>query len=476
MRYGLRLRIGLILLCWGVMSSIMAFPVDMDWTLWDSMRGHFALSSSTYRPEVKKEIQWLQQHNRSTYRTLAKSAPYLYSIYQQTQKRHLPAELVLIPLIESEFNPFAYSHMGATGLWQMMPGTASGLGLKINWWYDGRRDLVASTDRALYYLTYLYNFFDQDWLMAVAAYDAGEGTVQNAIDNNILHERDTDVWDLNLPKETQSYVPKLLALAAIIHRPEYYDMQLPNISDEPYLQTVNVGSQIELKTAAKLAGMSLKTLRKLNPGFRRWATDPGGPHTLLIPIDNVSHFQQGLVSLPKAKRVTWRRHTVKPGDSLSKIAIQYHSRVLIIKNVNKLKNDTIRIHQKLLIPKSRHLFSFPNLHRQPAIDEDRIPGPRLVQHTVKNSDSLSKIANRYHVNIRQIQYWNQLKHNGILQNGQILHIWRPHHNHAIQHIVKPGDTLSQLAEHYKTYIKTIKSANHIKNNVIKIGQELTIPI
>lgn len=183
--------------------------------LWSVLQHQFTLNHYENNPAVKAQIEWFLKRKKYIYKLAENAQPYLYYILTQVDKRKLPAEMVLLPMIESAYDPFAFSSAGASGLWQMMPGTASGFGLKQNWWYDGRRDIVASTNAALDYLSYLQSFFNGNWLLAIAAYDSGEGTVLSATRKNIAKGEPTDFWSLNLPRETQAYIPKLLALAEI---------------------------------------------------------------------------------------------------------------------------------------------------------------------------------------------------------------------------------------------------------------------
>ena len=217
----------------------------------------------------------------------------------------------MIPFVESKYEVFAYSSAGAVGIWQLMPGTATGQGLKINWWYDGRRDLMTSTRAALDYLSYLYEFFNQDWLHAIAAYDAGEGTIYNAIKRNRQQAKQTDLWHLSLPKETQRYIPKLLAISAIIADPETYGVELPLVSSDPYFSVIDIKQQIDMQHAANLADIPILTLRYLNPGFKRWATDPLGPHQLIIPIAQSEQFIKRTKQLSQQNYTPWYHHVVQ---------------------------------------------------------------------------------------------------------------------------------------------------------------------
>ena len=195
---------------------------------------------------------------------------YLYYIVEEVQKRDMPMEIALLPLVESTLDPMAYSHNHAAGLWQIMPATGEHLGLQQDWWFDGRRSLRDSTRVALDYLEQLHRKFDNDWLLALAAYNAGNGRVARAQRANAAKGRPTDYWSLKLPRETRRYVPKMLALSRIVADPEAYDVIIPPVANAPAFEIAEIGGQIELARAAELADVNLETLRWLNAGQLRW--------------------------------------------------------------------------------------------------------------------------------------------------------------------------------------------------------------
>lgn len=465
----------------GVTNNDNPAQITINGNLWDDMQDNLQLPDASDQPRVQEQILWFQRHRGYLNKIIKQSAPYIYYIYQQTKIRNLPAELALVPIIESEYYPFAHSKVGAIGLWQMMPGTASGFGLKINWWYDGRRDLIASTKAALDYLAYLHDFFTNDWLLAIAAYDSGEGTVQKAVAYNKRHKRSTSFWSLHLPKETLVYVPKILALSAIIRDPYRYNINLMPINDAPYLEQIDVGSQIDLDQAAKLAGMKTKTLRFLNPGYRRWATDPDGPYTLLVPANKAAGFRQRLDALPNDQRVTWRVHYVTAGETLGVIAHKYRINMTILKKVNHLKTNIIRLKQKLYIPEHFHgKLKSTIIKQKSTIAEESLPGPQRVVHLVCNGDTLWTIADKYGVKVRELCFWNHLTSKTALTKNQKILIWAPPHKytlrtHIFYHKVKSGDSLFVIARHFNSTAKEIRRANHLRNNTIHVGQKLKIP-
>ena len=396
-----------------------------DNDLWSDMRSHFDLDHASNEPDVKKQIQWLQSHPTYLTHAIEQAKPYLHYIYQQTKQRHFPAEIALIPLVESEYDPFAYSSAGAGGLWQLMPGTATGMGVDINWWYDGRRDILTSTETALNYLAYLHNQENQNWLLAVAAYDSGEGRVARAIKENRKVHKNTNFWSLPLPRETHHYLPKLLALAEVIDHPWRYHITLPKMANQPYFDSVDIGSQIDLNQAAQLANIDIDLMHQLNPGFRRWATAPDGPHTLLIPIDKSEQFKKTLTTLPKKERVVWNHYNIKSGDTLGGIAHKNKITVATLRKVNHLTSDLININQKLLIPNQDTQAKIAKAKdRYTRIAKTKSHSPMRISYIVKPNDSFYSIAKKYRVKINDIRFWNNLTHKHILQPNEELTIWK----------------------------------------------------
>lgn len=453
--------------------------------LWKTLAHNFQLSGETpSNPAVKKQIQWYLDNPLYLQTVVNQAKPYLYYIYQQVKARGLPPELVLMPMVESAYDPFAINpHSGATGLWQMMPGTASGFGLRVDWWYDGRRDIAASTSAALDYISYLGDFFDKRWLLAIAAYNAGEGTIQRAVDHNSHLGKPTDFWHLDLSEETSSYVPKILALATIIKHPNRYPINLPKVKQAPYLAEVNMNSQINLIKAAQMANIDLKRLAKLNPGYNRWATDPHGSNTLLIPVTKVDHFIKELKKHPASQRVTWYRIRVQKGDSLAKIAHKYDTSADLIKQINRLNTTHLYPGEALLVPSQQKKITEELLDKVGYFNKKLhdVPDSNVIHYRVKQGDSLSSIAKHFDVSAHQIKFWNKLSGNTI-HKGEKLVIWPPKGTHfnptisTIVYSVKSGDSLYQIAHKYNASIQQIKHINDLDNDVIHPGQTLHIPL
>lgn len=447
--------------------------------VWDVLRSEFALNHEESRQEVQEQIRWIVGHPGYLQKVCRQSEPYIYHILVEIKKRKLPGELALLPMLESAYNPFAYSGVGAAGLWQLMPGTGSHLGLKQDWWFDGRRGVRSSTDAALNYLQYLNKFFHGDWILTIAAYDAGEGSISRSIKSTPYRGRTVSYWELSVPRETQIYVPRLLALAEVFQNPGRYHLSLPEIPYLPYFEEVNIGSQIDLNHAAKMAGISYKELIKLNPGFNHWTTAPYKPFKLLIPAEKVHQFNLNLANLPEEKRVSWQKHTVKPGDNLDNIAIRYHTTVNLIKQLNQLTTNHIKPNQFILIPSTKNAPTVVKIEPAAATIplEHQLATSRnhRIIHIVQDHDTYQKLVTTYSVSVKDIQSWNKLASNQPLQKGQQLVIWK-RVNQPIQYTVKTGDTLSSIAQLHKTKIERIVALNPglNRNEPLPLGQKLFV--
>ncbi|MDA9272222.1 LysM peptidoglycan-binding domain-containing protein, partial [bacterium] len=425
--------------------------------VWDVLRKQFVLNHEVTQPEVQHQIHWLIAHP-SYLRKLAQSEPYMYHILTEIKKRGMPGEIALIPMIESSYDPFAYSGAGAAGLWQLMPGTGTDLGLKQDWWFDGRRSIGSSTDAALNYLLYLHNFFNGNWILAFAAYDSGEGTMARIIKNSRQTGKNIHFWSLPVPSETKAYIPRLLALAEIIQNPQRYHIELPDIPHAPYFEEVNIGSQIDLSHAAKLAGISYRDLIKLNPGFNRWATAPYRPYKLLIPAARVEDFSRNLANLPEDQRVSWTRHQVSAGENLNFIAQKYHTTINLIKELNQLKSNSVKKGQFVIIPSTKNTIVASKVSHNKRPVAKNIHFSTLKQykiiHIVQKNDSYPQLQKQYGTSPQQIRHWNALKPNSTLRPGQQLVIWRQSRQTGT-YIVKSGDNLSTIAKIAHTPIQTL---------------------
>lgn len=402
-----------------------AVPPSYD-DIWDRIRAGFAMAPLD-SPYIERHEQWFASNPDYIARLTERARLYLFHIVEEVEKRGLPMEIALLPAIESAYKPHAYSRARAAGLWQFIPSTGRHYGLRRDWWYDGRRDVLAATNAALNYLEKLRDEFDGDWHLALAAYNAGEGRVHRARRYNEHRGKPNTFGHLRtLKAETRNYVPKLIAIANIISDPAKFGIELDPIPNEPYFTTVDVGGQVDLAVLAEKADISLGDLYDINPGFKRWATAPDGPTHLLVPADKKPAVLAALDELPPEERVRWKRHHIRSGDTLSTIARRYGVGVSAIKKANRLKGNRIGAGRNLLIPISARAITARAgnitrpVYRKPA----KPPAGHVeVVHKVQSGDTLWSIAVRYGVYIGQITNWNAISRHHVLKLGQILKIW-----------------------------------------------------
>jgi membrane-bound lytic murein transglycosylase D len=445
---------------------------------WQQVREGFHLSAVP-REAVTRQIGFYSREPRHVESILQRGEPYLAYIYGEVRKRDFPSEIVLLPFIESGYDPYAYSHGHAAGLWQFIPGTGMHYGLKQDWWYDGRRDVVASTDAALNYLDKLQQEFDGDWLLALAAYNAGEGTIHQAIKRNQQKGKPVDFWHLDLPRETSAYVPKLLAISAIIKQPGKYGVQLSPVDESPAFTVVNTHTQLDLAVAAELADIDTKELQLLNPGFNRWAMHPQGPHRLVLPVDKSAVFKQNLAALPVSERVKWLRHKVQHGETLSHIANRYDTTVAVLRETNELRSNTIRIGQHLIIPVAAH----DSAHYASLVKGKPVQRTGEEQtYRVRSGDNLWAIAHTYNVSIELLSQWNNLASGAPIKPGQQLTIRRRQNPtlagntiRPVNYTVRKGDSLYLISRKFNVSISDLKEWNALgKVKYLKPGQKLKL--
>jgi membrane-bound lytic murein transglycosylase D len=397
--------------------------VVMDNSIWLRIRAGFRMpkmDAALTRPHE----QWFIENVGFREAMLERSKLYLYYIVEEIEKRGMPMEIALLPAIESAYKPYAYSRARASGLWQFIPSTGKLYGLKSNWWYDGRRDVIASTRAALDYLQKLRDDFDGDWQLALAAYNAGEGRVGRAVEWNRRNGLKTDFVSLRqLKQETRHYVPKLMAMVNLVSNPDAYGIQLPPIPNEPYFARVETDSQVDLGVIARLTGMEARELHYINPGYARWTTDPNGPHHVLVPAAKKDVLVAGLNNLPARERVKWRHHEVRKGDTLHGIARRYQVTVEAIKTANNLTQG-LRVGQSLLLPISSSAVpnAAPVATSVRTVAKVTTPG-RPIVHQVRAGETLWSIAKRYNVRVNQLAEWNAIEAGDVLRYGQRLKVF-----------------------------------------------------
>jgi membrane-bound lytic murein transglycosylase D len=382
--------------------------------IWQRIRRGFAMPDLDNALARRNTAAYAREHDYLQ-RMFDRSRMYLYHIVEEIEKRGLPMELALLPMVESAFNPMAYSRAHASGLWQFIPGTGKRFDLKQDWWYDGRRDVVDSTNAALDYLTKLYEMHG-DWHLALASYNWGENAVKRAIAKNRKARKPTDYSSLRMPRETRNYVPKLQALKNIIANPEPYGIDLDPIPNEPYFVLVSELPAIDVALAAELAEMPVKDFMALNPGFSRPLIRSEAARVIL-PADKVGVFHENLAKHDQDALVSWQIYRPKRGETLGSVAKKFRLPIAQLKHVNGIPARSWRIPKQLVVPMDsdakESAGSLPIMYSPP------IPAVRHV-HRVKRGDTLSGIAARYRVRVSDLKAWNRLGRH--LQIGQRINI------------------------------------------------------
>ncbi len=451
------------------------------------LRRNFSLTP-VMNNRVQAELNWFVRNPNYLNRVFNRAQRYLPFIIDELEARKLPFELALLPVVESAFDPFAYSHGRAAGLWQIIPGTGRRFGIRQNWWYDGRRDAVDSTKGALEYLAYLHDLMDGDWPLAIASYNSGEGNVLKAVKRNRARSKPTDFWNLSLSKETSAYVPRLMALVELVRHPEKYNLDLPDLVDEPQFVIADIGSQVDLALAAELAGIELDTLYAYNAGNNRWSTDPAGPHRLVLPIDVADEFTAALDAVPVKERIRWQRHKVRSGEAISQIAERYNTTISTIRTANNLKGNSIRAGAHLMIPVSTKPLDEYNLSAEGRREkkQNTVRKGNRIEHIVASGESFWTISRRYNVNMNKLAAWNGTAPRDTLSVGQKLVVWtnEPVPASAISgngltrklnYTVRNGDSLYLIASRFRIKVNDLVRWNNIdKNKILRPGQKLTM--
>lgn len=453
-----------------IVAEEVTEPVEID--LWQRIREGYNLTPESMPASVSKQRDWYLRNPSYLKTVFARARPYIFYVTDELDKAGLPLELALLPIVESTYDPLAYSHSHAVGLWQFIPSTGKSLGLTRDRWYDGRRDVIYSTQAAITYLKQLNKRFDNDWLLALAAYNSGQGFVSKSIRRNRKLGKGTDFWSISLPRETRNYVPQLLALATLIRDPEKYSVRLPDMPNEPFFEVVEIESQIDLNNVVKVTGVEVNHFTRLNPAYRRAITPPQGKHNLLLPVGTAQPLRDMLATTdPK----TWVPHTeyaVTNGDTLSHIAARFDIPTSWLRSRNNLRTDRLQIGQVLLIPHSRdnidYLSSTLNTTKQP------------VYHSVRQGDSLWTIARKYDTSISRLRKTNKLSSNTLrigdrLVVGSRLEEAAAKNLRKLSYRVRRGDSLSLIASKFDIAIRDITRWNKIsRSDLLQPGQRLTL--
>ena len=480
----------------GGLGGSEQLPTDQYTDLFDRIRAGYALPDANHYG-VDREVEAYRSKPDFLDRTFMRGSRYLYYIVGELERRGMPLELALLPVVESAFNPVAYSRSRAAGLWQFIPSTGKHYGLAQNWWIDERRDVQRSTMAALDYLQYLNRYFNGDWYLAIAAYNGGEGTVKTAIQRNASAGRPTDFFSLQLRAETRDYVPKLLAIRRIVGDPAAYGLQFAPIANQPYFGVVDPGRQIDLGEAAALAGISRDDMFALNPAFNRMTTPPDGPYTLLLPVQSVEPFRVAMLTDDGAAQLAaaavappQATHQVKRGDTISAIARRYDITTGQLLDANGLTDTTIHPGDTLQVPGAgpasatlataapREEIAAQLPERQKAAQQ-RSSGV----HVVKSGDTLWGIARRYGVTVPALAAENGIDSKGTLTAGARLKI--PGGSRSASsgsaeatrttYQVRRGDTLSEIADRFNVSVRQLTTWNGLRQSAtLRTGQRLVV--
>ena len=442
--------------------------------LWQRIRQGYNLTPESMPDSVTKQRDWYLRNPSYLKTVFSRARPYIYYVTDELSKAGLPLELALLPIVESTYDPLAYSHSHAVGLWQFIPSTGESLGLRRDRWYDGRRDVIYSTQAAITYLKQLNKRFDNDWLLALAAYNSGQGFVSKSIRRNRKLGKGTDFWSISLPRETRNYVPQLLALATLIRDPEKYAVKLPAMPNEPFFEVVEIESQIDLNNVVKVTGIEVSDFTRLNPAYRRAITPPQGKHNLLLPVGTAEPLKHMLATTdPK----TWVPHTeyaVANGDTLSHIAARFDIPTSWLRSRNNLRNDHLQIGQVLLIPHSRDNIDYLSN----TLSQSSTKQP--IYHSISQGDSLWTIARKYDTSISRLRKINKLSSNTLrlgerLVVGSRLEEVAAKNRRKLSYRVRRGDSLSLIASKFDLAIRDITRWNKIgRNDLLQPGQRLTL--
>ena len=436
--------------------------------VWDRIRG-FNQNKQDYLD--KKTTDYINAYLKNPTQLdmlFEKGRYFIYFVLEELERYSLPPELALLPYIESSYDPFSISSSGAMGIWQFMPATARIYGLKDNWWYEQRHDPLASSRAAVRYLAYLHNRFNKDITYTLAAYNGGPTLLETRIKQNIQSGKPTNYKNLKLPKQTLEYVPKFMAIRELVINAEKYGIILPNFPNEPVLGSIELDGQVEILAFSEFANLKPEFVYKLIAGYTKWASPPGKKTTFNVPIELEKELNLKKDKFIQDNQINWVTHKVSSGDSLWKIARKYGTEVSILKKVNYLKSDILGIDQELLIPLS---------------NEQNLAFIPYQAHIISEGDTLWKLGKKYKISPAEIAKNNGLRLNAPLTIGKELNIGNKNiyrtinsKKRTILYSVKQGDSLYRIADIFNIEISDIKKINELENNEIAPGQVLKIII
>ncbi len=463
-------------------------------TVWERLLSLYSLPDIK-NSRIDRELYWYLDHPASLAIIQQRAEPYLHHILDEVEAKNIPGELALLPVVESAFVPDAYSKADASGLWQFIPSTGKEFGLEQNRWYDGRRDVYASTKAATSYLKQLSENFDGDWLLALASYNCGKGRVQKSIDRNEYLNLPTDYWSLNLPQETESYVPRLLAIAKIFANADEYNVHLQHIPNRPYFEVIDIKSPLDLDKAAQLANTPLHKFLKLNPGFSRSSTAPEGPHRLLVPVAQAQAFKRNLAMLPYSERVAMRQpveeqiaeiypqekylekelpisedvdrtiltqYKAKPVENLASFVNRKTAPIIPIRRTTYLANSSVRSEVRLQTPAKITSHNIPLLARAA-----KNKSANAQVYAIKKGDTFFNISQRFSVAPKDVANWNNISLKTALIPGRKLTIKSINPQLAsaspsirlISYTVGKGDSLTQISRKFNISVADLRKSN-----------------
>lgn len=462
--------------------------------LWQRIRVGYAM------PELDTELvqeNMLWYANRPDYvnRMVERSKRYLFYIVQEVEKRGMPTEIALLPMIESAFNPKAYSRSKAAGIWQFIPSTGRTFGLQQNWWVDSRRDIMAATNAALDYLQKLHDMFGS-WELALAGYNWGEGSVQRAIAKNAKKGLPTDYLSLRMPNETRQYVPRLLAVKKLIQSPEAFNVDLGPLPNQPYFAQITLTEHIDVALAAKLAETSLEEFTSLNPHYNRPVIQAKQATTLLLPVDKAEVFASNLEGYNKPL-VSWHPYQAKRGEKVDAIASRFGISAARLKEINGISTRSRRLAsgQTLLVPGAAKetALTAAKFTEIKTADEDTGGSGRI--YTVKKGDTLLSIAKKQGVKAEQIKAWNHLKSNRLALNQKLslgspklettntktaksekpVKVAKSAAPKSKVYTIRRGDTLSSIAQRFDVEVDELRRWNKLAPKTrLMPGRKVTI--
>ncbi len=449
-------------------------------TIWANLRDGFCLDN-VYSSRVDREISWFLNNKDFLYRSIKRAEPFLYHITQKLQKHNLPLELALLPIVESGYQPYAYSPSKAAGVWQFIPPTAREYKLEMNWWFDGRRDIIGSTDAAIHFLSDMRRYFKGNWLLAIASYNTGAGKVSRSIRKANMNIGNADFWYLDLPRETELYVPKLLALRDIILNASSYGVNLPHIKNISPISIARLQYPIDFYTLSVLTGVNQKELYNLNPGFSTWLLIPEMQNKIVLPKGKSKIFYKRYKEITK-HIFTQKIHLITKGDSLYSISRLHNVSIKSLKKINNLKSDLIIAGKELKLPidTARTDVDYITINSKKYFIMNK---PFTYNHVVKRYDNWYKIAKKYNVKLRNLLKWNKATKKTKLKINQKIKIimkspiLSPTKKINLRYVVNSGDTAAMLSIGFGIAKDQLVKSNSLKNSrYLTAGRSLSIEV